>query len=125
QRFIGNADRTTCGEWESVNDKFDADPSIEEWSKIDGKVPVGEWTPAQNTLSGAVTPLMLRLADDLERIAGRGNNAVIQDFAAFAAQYQRAYVKALPTYGVHDQQLGIVARVTRHLVGDACGAVGA
>jgi hypothetical protein len=125
QRFIGNADRTTCGEWASVNDKFDADPSIEEWAKFDGKVPVGGWTPPQRTLSSAVTPLMLSLADDLERTAGRSNNPVIQDFAAFAAQYQRAYVKALPTYGVHDQQLGIVAKVTRHLVGDACGAVGA
>ena len=125
QRFIATGDRTTCGEWESVNDKFDADPGIQEWTKIDTQVPVAQWSPQQKALSDGVTPLMLTLVDELERIAGRSNNPVIQDFAAFAAQYQRAYVKAFPTYGVHDGQLGIVARSTRQLVSKACGAVGA
>ncbi|OBA84520.1 hypothetical protein A9W99_01255 [Mycobacterium sp. 1164966.3] len=125
QRFIAAADRTTCGEWESVSDKFDADPNIQEWTKIDSEVPIAQWSPQQKTLSDAVTPLMLNLADELEHIAGRSSNPVIQDFAAFAAQYQRAYVKALPTYGLHDGQLRIVARSTRHLVNEACGGVGA
>jgi hypothetical protein len=68
---------------------------------------------------------MLSLADDLERIGGHSGNPTIQDFAAFAAQYQRAYVKALPTYGIHDEQLGLAARSARGLVKDACSAVGA
>ncbi|OBF86776.1 hypothetical protein A5791_20440 [Mycobacterium sp. 852002-51163_SCH5372311] len=125
QRFITASDRTTCGEWESVNDKFDADASIQEWAKINSEVPIAQWSPQQKTLSDAVTPLMLNLADEIERIAGRSNSPVIQDFAAFAAQYQRAYVKALPTYGEHDGQLRIVARSTRHLINEACGGVGA
>jgi serine/threonine protein kinase len=125
QRFIAVADRTTCGEWESVSDKFDADPSIQEWSKFDIDVPIAQWSPRQKELSGAVTPVMLNMGDDLDRIAGRSNNPVIQDFAAFAAQYQRTYVKTLPNYNNHDGQLGAVGKASRQLVSLACGAVGA
>jgi hypothetical protein len=125
QRFIGAADKTTCAEWASLNDKFGAEPAIQEWNKADGKIPAVQWSPQQKALSDAVTPLMLNLADDLERDGGHSGNPIIQDFAAFAAQYQRAYVKALPTYGSHDEQLGLVARSTRGTVSDACSALGA
>ena len=125
KRFIGTADRANCGEWASAIDKFDAEPAIQDWNKNDGKIPVDQWSPQQKAQGDAVTPLMLSLADDLERIGGHSGNPTIQDFAAFAAQYQRAYVKALPTYGIHDEQLGLAARSARGLVMDACSAVGA
>jgi hypothetical protein len=72
-----------------------------------------------------VVPLFVSLADDIEHTAGRSNNPVIQDFAEYAAQYLRAYAKALPTYGVHDYQLSLVAKETRGLITNACSAMGA
>ena len=54
----------------------------------------------------ALAPLVLGLADDIERTAQRSNDPVIQDFAAFAAQYERALAKSLPTYEYRDSQLG-------------------
>ena len=125
QRFVGEADKATCGEWASVNDKWDANPTVQAWDKTDNKIPVGQWTPQQKAQSEAVAPLFISLADDIERTAGRSNNPAMQDFARYAAQYLRAYAKALPTYGIHDYQLSLVAKETRALITNACSAMGA
>ncbi len=125
QRFVGEADKATCGEWASVNDKWDANPTVQGWDKTDNKIPVGQWNAQQKALSDAVAPLFVSLADDIEHTDGRSNNPVIQDFAEYAAQYLRAYAKALPTYGVHDYQLSLVAKETRGLITNACSAMGA
>lgn len=124
RRFISATDKTTCGEWITLNQKLEDDPSIADWNKFDRKVPLPQWSPERKTLSGTITPLLETNADDIVRTAGRSSNPVIQDFAAFAAVYQRAYTKALPTYTDHDGQLGTVGRAARFTITDACSAVG-
>jgi serine/threonine protein kinase len=125
QRFIGAPDKATCGEWAAVIDKYNANPTVQGWDKADQKIPADKWTPQQKALADALAPLLIGLADDLERTAGRSNNPTIQDFAAYAAQYQRAYANALPTNTPHDFQLGLAAKSARSLVYEACSAVGA
>lgn len=123
-RFIGTSDKSTCGEWAAVNQKFDDNPAVKDWKRFDSKVPIGQWSPEQKAAADAVAPLALGNADDIVRTAGRSNNPTIQDFAAFAAVYERAFSKALPTYGAHDGQLSTVAGSVRSLIGAACSAVG-
>lgn len=124
-RFVTSTDKTTCGEWVALNDKYQNNPSVQDWNKANDKLPLAQWTPQQKAAADAIAPVILTNADDNVRIAGRGNNAVIQDFAAFAAGYQRAFVKALPSYGgANDAQLGFVGHSLRLAITDACHAAG-
>jgi hypothetical protein len=123
-RFISTADKTTCGEWSTVDQKFDDTPAVKDWKKFDGKVPIGQWSPQQKAVADALGPLALTNADDIVRVAGRSSNPTIQDFAGFAAVYQRAFSKSLPTYGAHDGQLRTVAAGVRAMITAACSAVG-
>jgi hypothetical protein len=45
-------------------------------------------------------------ADALEDMGRRSGNPIFEDFAVLAAQYRRAYAKALPTYTKIDSLLG-------------------
>lgn len=123
-RFISTSDKTTCGEWAAVNQKFEDNPAVKDWKKFDYKVPIGQWSPEQKATADALAPLALTNADDIVRTAGRSRNPTIQDFAAFAAVYERAFSKALPTYGNHDGNLSNAAGAVRSMISAACGAVG-
>lgn len=125
QRFITASDKVTCGEWTSVNQRYDDNPTVTAWVNIDKKIPADQWTPEQKATSDAVAPVVLGLVDDIERTAQRSNDPAIQDFAAFTAQYERASAKALPTYQYRGGRLGKVGAYTRTMITDACGAVGA
>jgi serine/threonine protein kinase len=125
QRFVHTTDRAVCGELVAVNQKYDTNPVVQDFQKLDHQIPANQWTPQQKAVSDAVAPVLGNLADDLERTGARGDNPVIGDFATFAAQYLRALAKALPTYGALDSSLGWVSGYTRHLIGEACTSVNA
>ena len=120
KRFVTTSDLSICGELISVFKTFNANPTVLDWAKGDHN----PWTPEQRAANDAVAPLMLNLADDIERIAQRSNNPLIQDFAVFAAQYQRGFAKALPTYMSRDGELAGAAGYTRAMLTDACMSAG-
>ncbi|OBA84521.1 hypothetical protein A9W99_01260 [Mycobacterium sp. 1164966.3] len=120
KRFVTTSDLPICGELISEFKAFKANPTVLDWAK-GGHNP---GNPEERALNDAVAPLMLNLADDTERIAQRSDNPLVQDFVLFAAQYQRAFAKSLPTYMSRDGELGGAAGYTREMLADACMSAG-
>jgi hypothetical protein len=122
QRFLTSLD-PVCSEWISVVDRFDADTAA--WRATDPNIPATQWTPELKALNDAVAPTMTAEAEDLEKLGRRSSNATLEDMAVLAAQYQRAFVKALPTYTTADSYLAQAATYAVSSVNAACKAVGA
>ena len=68
--------------------------------------------------------MMTAHADDLEKMGRHSDNPMLEDFAVLSAQYQRAFVKALPTYTPADNYLGEAATFLASTVNSACKAAG-
>lgn len=124
QRFLTTSDLTACGEFRTLSRKYNDNPTFKDWDKSDHLTPATMWTPEQRALNEAVVPVMVNLADDMQRTVARGNNPVMQDLGDLAAQYQRVYAKALPTHTIFDGELNGVAQYVRYVVKDACDAIG-
>ncbi len=121
QRFLSAVD-PVCAEWISVVAKFSADTAA--WRATDPQIPAAQWTPELKALNDAVAPVMTAEADELERLGRRSNNPTLEDIAVLAAQYQRAFVKALPTYTTADFYLAEAASFSVASINQACKAVG-
>ena len=121
-RFLTAVD-PVCSDWISVVDRFSADTA--DWRATDPNIAATQWTPDVKALNDAVAPTMTAEADDLERLGRRSDNPTLQDIAVLAAQYQRAFVKALPTYTTADFYLSEAASYSVSSVNAACKAVGA
>jgi len=124
QRFLSTSDLGVCGDLLSVFKAHNTNQTVVDWDHSDHGVPADLWSPQQRALNDAVTPLLLNLADDVERTVQRSSNPVLQDFGVVSAQYLRAYVKGLPTYTRRDAELEGASRYTRLLITDACRAAG-
>jgi hypothetical protein len=122
KQFLTSID-PVCSDWISVVDKFSADTAA--WRATDPNIPATQWTPEMKALNDGVAPTMTAEADDLEELGRRSDNPTLQDFAVLAAQYQRAFVKALPTYTTADFYLAEAASYSVSSVNAACKAVGA
>ena len=61
-------------------------------------------------------------ADEMERLGRQSGNPTFEDIAVLAAQYQRAYVTALPTYTSADNFL--LQSATFLVQGDRLGMQG-
>ncbi|OOK65154.1 hypothetical protein BZL29_7981 [Mycobacterium kansasii] len=68
--------------------------------------------------------MKLAVANDVERIAAGGNDPILMDFFDFFAQYQRAYVAALPNHGSGDAALGLPADESLEVILTACHGAG-
>jgi serine/threonine protein kinase len=123
QRFIATSDLPTCGEVTSVVAKYKNNPTVKDWESRDQLVSAGQWSAEQKALADAVTPLMVGVADDIQRAAQGAKNPGMLDFAVLSAQYQRAVVKALPTYAFNDGEIYGTARYLRDVLRDACSSV--
>ncbi|MDZ4265725.1 MAG: hypothetical protein U1D00_08530 [Mycobacterium sp.] len=113
-----------CQQWASTVVRFNAD--TDEWaSLVDPNLPASEWSPQlQNAFSGVVVTLQTN-ADQIQQMGIASQNPVLNDFAALAAQYQRAYVQAIPSYTPADNYLNSVASELVVAVDQACRAAGA
>lgn len=116
-RFLSSAN-TVCADWTAEVAKVS--DATKAWQSLDANVPAGEWTPEQQAVIDAVAPVMLNNADELERLGRRSGNPVLEDFAVLAAQYRRAYVKALPSYTSRDNYLAQSATYLVKTVTWAC-----
>jgi hypothetical protein len=61
-------------------------------------------------------------ADELERLGRQSDNPTLEDIAVLAAQYQRAYVAALPNYTSADNFLSETATLLAKAIDWACKA---
>jgi hypothetical protein len=120
-RFLSSKS-SVCPEWASAVLKLGDDTAA--WLAIDSKIPATDWTPEQKAVNNAVIPVMSANADELERLGRQSGNPVLEDIAVLAAQYQRAYVIALPTYTSPDGFLSQAATFMIKVVNLACEAAG-
>ncbi len=118
-RFLAASD-ATCSEWIDTLEEFDKDAVG--WQQIDANLPASQWNIDQRKTIDAVIPLMTALADDIQQLGLQSDNATLQDFAVLAAQYRRAYAKALPSYSTSDSYLASVSADITSAIADACRA---
>lgn len=119
QRFLVE-ENPVCSEWSKSVDQFDTDTAA--WQATDPNIPASEWTPEVRAVHDAVAPVILANADNLERLGRQSGNATLEDFAVLAAQYERGYVKAIPTYKSADNFLTKAAFNLVKAVNSACKA---
>lgn len=93
--FLNGNDRS-CSDWIAMVERFNVD--AKPWRGVDSKISATEWTADQKAVMTAVESVMATYSDDMERLGRDSGNAVWEDFAVMAAQYMRAYVRAIPTY---------------------------
>lgn len=118
-RFLTSAN-AVCSEWSTEVDNVSE--ATKAWQNLDANIPAGDWNSEQKAVVDAVIPVMLQNADTLENLGRQSGNPVLEDFAVLAAQYRRAYVRALPTYASRDNFLAQSATYLVKLVTYACKA---
>ncbi|WP_301123127.1 hypothetical protein, partial [Mycolicibacterium fortuitum] len=119
KRFLTSLD-PVCPDLRAASDQFLAD--IADWLKTDPNIPASQWSPEQKALNDAVAPVLRQSADELDKFGRRSDNPMLQDFAALAAQYRRAYAHAIPTYTPADQHLYNASLYTVGVIDAACEA---
>jgi hypothetical protein len=121
QRFL-TANNSICPDWKAAAADYDA--ASAEWQKTDPNTPASQWSPEQKALNDAVGPVMSSFADKKEQLGRRSGNPTLEDFAVLSAEYNRAYVQALPTYVRADGYLNDTASYSSGVIATACEAVG-
>jgi hypothetical protein len=119
ERFL-TEENPVCSQWLSLGVKYNDDTAT--WRALDPNVPASQWTPEQRSVNDAVASVMTTNSDDLERLGRQSGNSVLEDVAVLAAQYQRAFVTALPGYVVADNFLSEAATYLVKSVEFACKA---
>lgn len=111
-----------CADWVDLIDTFDREAGP--WREVDPNLSANEWTPDQEASMTKMQPVMTRLADHIEALGDRSDDATIKDFASLSAQYWRAFVAAIPSYNSADSYLSGAASYINFLVFDACTFAG-
>ena len=111
---------TICPEWSKSIDQFDLDTA--EWRSTDPNIPAGEWSADVKIIHDSAAPIISANADSIERLGRQSGNATLEDFAVLAAQYERGYVKAIPTYKPADNFLTKAAFNLAKLINSGCKA---
>ncbi|WP_235732666.1 hypothetical protein [Mycolicibacterium septicum] len=119
KRFLEQSN-SVCSDWASSVAKFDEQTS--EWQSLDPKISAADWTADQKQIFERITPVMSANADNLERLGRSSGNPILEDFAVLAAQYQRGYVAAIPSYTSADNFLWQVVASLVKSVNSACKA---
>jgi hypothetical protein len=109
-----------CSDWTSELSTFDTETAA--WRALDPMIPADQWTAEQKAVNDAVAQVMSAHADSLEVLARHSDNAVFEDVGILSALYQRAFVKAIPTYSVADNYLSEAATFLSSSINAACKA---
>jgi hypothetical protein len=121
QRFLTSTN-PVCGDWGSTWLRFDSDTA--DFRGKDLTTAADQWTADQKAISQAVASKMSAWADNADQLGQRSGNPVLQDFGALTAQYYRAFVVAIPTYGTADSYLLAAGTSGGAAVWAGCQAVG-
>lgn len=121
-RFLSEA-IPVCDRWGSKVSQYNS--AVADWqASVDPNLAAGLWPPDQRSRFTEVTPVLRASATDIQDLGMRSGNPVFEDFAVLAAQYQRAYVQAIPTYVPADNFLLSAASQLVAANHQACMAVG-
>lgn len=120
QRFITDKD-AACTSFQQLSDQFDVEAA--EWQRMDSSIPANQWTPEQRATQAAALPAMSNWADGMEKVGRESNNPTLEDFAATAAVYLRAYIAVGDNYTATDSWLSYVSLKLNQVVLGACRAV--
>ncbi|HTM83295.1 MAG TPA: hypothetical protein VL179_00050 [Mycobacterium sp.] len=111
-----------CRDWHAALRDFMAKTT--DWQQLDPSIAAILWNPAQKAVNVAAAQVLSTQANTLEQLGRQSGNATLQDFAILVAQYQRAFVVAVPTYTPADQHLANAAAYISALVDGACTVTG-
>jgi len=117
---VFSAPDTVCADLIATIEQFANSPAYKSWLNTDPAIAVGNWSPEQQTLTAAMTPLMAANADALEKLARRSSNPTVQDLLLFGVQYQRTYIQALATYRSSDQYINGAGQRSAAVLRAAC-----
>jgi hypothetical protein len=121
QRFLTSSN-PVCADWAAAISQFNTD--IAEWRTTDPNIPASQWTPQQQELATAATPIMREYLHKLQDLGRESDNATLRDFAELSAQYRRAYMQSLLSYTPADNYLAHAATDAAFIVLAACQAAG-
>lgn len=122
QRFL-TAPSPVCKDWETNISQYNADTAA--WKQgVDPNLPASQWPPEQRTLFTDVAAVLRTNATAVQQLGIRSESPVFEDFAVLAAQYQRGYVQAIPTYAAADNYLLSAASQLVVANNQACLAAG-
>ncbi|MCV7316907.1 hypothetical protein H7J77_15330 [Mycolicibacillus parakoreensis] len=107
-----------CDNWHAALQDYMAKTT--EWQQLDPNIAAILWNPAQKAVNVAAAQVLSNQANTIEQLGQQSGNATLQDFAVLIAQYQRAFVAAVPTYTPADQHLANAAAYASALVDGAC-----
>jgi hypothetical protein len=119
-RFLAGPN-PVCDDWTKATDQFRNDSA--DWARIDANIPASGWTPEQRALYESMVPLLQSSADTLEKLGRNSDNPTLDDFAALAGQYRRAFAEAIPTYSASDGHLYDVSLHSTGIILGACDAL--
>ena len=114
---------SVCADWISAAETFDFDTTA--WFETDPNIPAAQWPPEQTAVYERTAPVMQANADKIQNLGALSLNATFDDFAAFAAQYRRAFARSFPTYTPADAYLANTAAELTATNSHACRAPGA
>lgn len=110
-----------CPEWGTTAQRLDADTGA--WAAVvDPNLPGSQWSAEQQNEAARITTILQTNADRLQQLGIESKNPILDDFAALAAQYRRAYVQAIVSYVPADNYLNSTAAELVVAVDQACEA---
>lgn len=110
-----------CPTWAARNDLVYQKTSV--WETISHDNPASKWNSLEKTTYDKVAQLMARSVYEVNKIGRSSGNPLVEDFLVLAAQYQDAFLQALPTYEPEDLALYSTQQNLGKLVGSACDSV--
>nr|WP_212811619.1 MULTISPECIES: hypothetical protein [unclassified Mycolicibacterium] len=122
QRMFESPD-PVCRDLGPTLDQLLQNPDFKKWLNTDPKIPAGNWSPEQESLTTMVVAVMSSTASALEELAQRSPNAIVQDLILLGVQYRRTYIEALPTYQPNDSSIYLAGQMSPGIVLAACDAI--
>ncbi|MEH3135118.1 MAG: hypothetical protein PGN30_08975 [Mycolicibacterium neoaurum] len=116
--FMGKTPNSKCQIFKDTIQRFEA--AVAPWYALDASLTATQWTSEQRRSMDRVAAEMVHLADELEAVGQSSGDGVFNDFSSLAAQYWRAFAKAMPTYTTADSYLSSAATSLGFVIFDAC-----
>jgi hypothetical protein len=118
-RFITEAN-SVCVEWIKSSSTFTT--SLEPWTQLDPEIAATQWNPEQRAVQEAAARTMHSYANSIEILGRKGANPTMEDLAALAASYLRAYSLATPSYRATDNYVAAPGLRLNNAISAACQA---
>ncbi len=123
EQYMTTAD-SICGAWNTAVATMQNDPAWAPWLAVPSGIEAKDWTPQIKAQNEAIRPVLTRANDTMADLARQTTNPIVNDFAALAVVYGRAYTQGLMSYTTADGYLFSASRHASGVLTAACGAAG-